>query len=98
ILETGSVSYGKATAYPPVIDLLKAYFRIEGRDETRTIREKGTGKVLSLDRALEPYLSALFSLLEVPVENEGWGRLDPPQRRQRTLDAVKGLRVLGSQG
>ena len=97
ILETGSVSYGKATAYLPVIDLLKAYFHIEGRDETRTIREKVTGKVLSLDRALEPSLSALLSLLEVPVEDEAWGRLDPAQRRQQTLDAVKRLLLRESQ-
>jgi tetratricopeptide (TPR) repeat protein len=97
ILETGSVSYGKATAYLPVIDLLKAYFHIEGRDDTRTIREKVTGKVLSLDRTLEPSLSALLSLLEVPVEDEGWGRLDPLQRRQRTLDAVKRLLLRESQ-
>ena len=33
ILESGSVSYGKATAYLPVIDLLKAYFTIEDRDD-----------------------------------------------------------------
>src|SRR5262245_61013144 len=32
VLESGSVSYGKATAYLPVIDLLKSYFRIEPRD------------------------------------------------------------------
>ncbi len=89
--------YGKATAYLPVIDLLKAYFHIEGRDDTRTIREKVTGKVLSLDRALEPALPALLSLLEVPVEDEEWGRLDPPQRRQRTLDAVKRLLLRESQ-
>ena len=56
VLESGSASYGKATAYLPIIDLLKAYFRIEERHETRTIREKVTGKVLSLDRALEPAL------------------------------------------
>jgi len=97
ILESGSVSYGKATAYLPIIDLLKAYFHIEGRDETRTIREKVTGKVLSLDRTLEPSLSALLSLLEVLVEDEAWGRLDPPQRRQRTLDAVKRLLLRESQ-
>jgi class 3 adenylate cyclase/tetratricopeptide (TPR) repeat protein len=97
ILETASVSYGKATAYLPVIDLLKAYFHIEGRDETRTIREKVTGKVLSLDRALEPSLSALLSLLEVPLEDDTWGRLDPPQRRHRTLDAVKRLLLRESQ-
>jgi class 3 adenylate cyclase/tetratricopeptide (TPR) repeat protein len=91
MLESDTVSYGKATAYLPVIDLLKGYFHIEGRDDTRTIREKVTGKVLSLDRGLEPSLSALLSLLDVPVEDEVWERLDPPQRRQRTLAAVKQL-------
>src|SRR6266568_490690 len=73
-LESGSVSYGKTTPYLPVIDLLKVYFQIEGRDDTRTIREKVTGKVLSLDRALEPALSALLALLEVPVEDAAWER------------------------
>jgi class 3 adenylate cyclase/tetratricopeptide (TPR) repeat protein len=97
ILESGSVFYGKVTAFLPVIDLLKAYFHIEGRDDARTIREKVTGKVLPLDRGLEPSLSALLSLLEVPVEDEAWGRLDPPQRRQRTLDAVKRLLLRESQ-
>ena len=29
VLEAGSVSYGKATSYLPVIDLLKAYFEVE---------------------------------------------------------------------
>src|SRR5207237_303874 len=32
VLESGSVSYGKATSYLPVIDLLKGYFRIGDRD------------------------------------------------------------------
>src|SRR5262249_58862584 len=62
VLESGSASFGKTTAYLPIIDLLKAFFRIEARDDTRTIREKVTGKVLSLDRALEPALSALLAL------------------------------------
>jgi hypothetical protein len=43
----------------------EGYFHIEGRDDTRTIREKVTGKVLSLDRALEPSLAALLSLPEL---------------------------------
>jgi tetratricopeptide (TPR) repeat protein len=96
-LESGSVSYGKTTAYLPVIDLLKAYFQIEGRDDTRTIREKVTGKVLSLDRALEPALSALLVLLEVPVDDATWARLDPSQRRRRTLEAVTRLLLRESQ-
>jgi len=96
-LETGAVSYGKTTAYLPVIDLLKAYFQIEGRDDTRAIREKVTGKVLSLDRALEPALAPLLALLEVPVEDATWARLDPSQRRRRTLEAVTRLWLRESQ-
>src|SRR5215470_3530372 len=91
ILEAGSVSYGKATSYLPVIDLLKAYFKIHERESHREIREKVTGRLLTLDRALEPILPALLALLDVPVEDTRWEALDPAQRRQRTLDAVKSL-------
>jgi class 3 adenylate cyclase/tetratricopeptide (TPR) repeat protein len=91
VLESGSVSYGKATAYRPVIDLLKAYFQIEDRDDARKIREKLTGKLLTLDRALEPALPPLLALLDVPVDDPEWQSLDPPQRRRRTLDACERL-------
>jgi class 3 adenylate cyclase/tetratricopeptide (TPR) repeat protein len=98
ILEASSVSYGKATSYLPVIDLLKGYFKIGDRDDHREMRAKVLGRVLSLDRALEPLLPPLLALLDVPVENAVWQNLDPPQRRQRTLDAVKRLLLRESQG
>ena len=91
ILEAGSVSYGKATPYLPVAALLRGYFQVTDRDERRAIREKVTGKLLTLDRALEPTLPAFLALLDVPVEDRRWEILDPPQRRQHTLDAVKRL-------
>ncbi|MBI3988887.1 MAG: AAA family ATPase, partial [candidate division NC10 bacterium] len=97
ILESSSVSYGKATPYLPVIDLLKVYFQIEDRDDHRKIREKLTGKLLTLDRALEPTLPAFIALLDVPVEEPLWQALDPIQRRQRMLDAVKRLLLRESQ-
>jgi len=97
ILESGSVSYGKATPYLPLIDLLKVYFKITDRDDQREIREKVTGKLLTLDKALEPTLAAFLTLLDVAVEDEQWQNLDPPQRRQRTLDAVKRLLLRESQ-
>ncbi len=98
ILEAGSVSYGKATSYLPVIDLLKAYFKVHDRETHREIREKVTGKLLTLDRALEPILPALLALLDVPVEDAHWQALDPARRRQRTLDAVKHLLLRETQG
>ncbi len=97
VIETGSVSYGKATPYLPVIELLKAYCGIQERDDPRAIRERVAGKLLMLDRALEPLLSPLLALLDVPVDEAAWDALDPPQRRQRTLEAVKRLLLRESQ-
>ena len=97
ILESGSVSYGKATPYLPVIDLLKAYFKIQDRDDHREIREKVTGKLLTLDKSLESTLPAFLALLDVPVDDPMWQALDPLQRRQLTLGAVKRLLLRESQ-
>src|SRR5436189_276662 len=44
VLEAASVSYGKATSYLPVIDLLKRYFKIQDRDDLHEVREKVTVK------------------------------------------------------
>src|SRR3989454_1001953 len=97
ILDASSVSYGKATSYLAVIDLLKGYFKIGDRDDHREMRDKVLGRVLGLDRALEPLLPPLLALLDVPVDDPAWQNLDPPQRRQRTLDAVKRLLLRESQ-
>ena len=43
VVESSSVSYGKATAFLPLIDLLRTYFQIETRD-ARKVREKVTGQ------------------------------------------------------
>src|SRR5713226_8805860 len=91
IVQSASVSYGKATAYLPVIELLRGYFEIESRDDARKIREKVTGKVLTLAPALASVVPALLALLDVPVDEASWHALDPAQRRQQTLDAVKRL-------
>jgi class 3 adenylate cyclase len=97
ILEASSVSYGKATSYLPVLDLLKSYFKICDRDDHREMRAKVLGRVLGLDRGLEPLLPPLLALLDVPVENAAWQTLEPRERRQLTLDAVKRLLLRESQ-
>jgi class 3 adenylate cyclase/tetratricopeptide (TPR) repeat protein len=91
ILEASSVSYGKATPYLPAIDLLKGYFRIGERDDERAIREKVTGKLLTLDRALDSIIAPLAALLGLSVPDPAWNGLDPPRRRRETLDALKRL-------
>jgi class 3 adenylate cyclase/tetratricopeptide (TPR) repeat protein len=97
VLESASVSYGKATAYFPVVDLLKRYCHIEDSDEPRTVRAKVTGQVLTLDDALQDTIPAVLSLLEALPEDSPFLALDPPQRRRRTLEALKRLLLRESQ-
>jgi class 3 adenylate cyclase len=75
LLETLSVSHGKASAYLPLIDLLKNYFDIVQDDDERRRREKIAGKILMLDRALEEIPPYIFTLLEVPrvtISSRDW--------------------------
>jgi class 3 adenylate cyclase/tetratricopeptide (TPR) repeat protein len=93
ILESSSVAYGRATPYLPLIDLLNAYFQLEARDDARRIREKVTGKLLTLDETLKPTLPAILALLDVPVEDAAWQALEPLQHRRHTLEAVRHLLI-----
>ena len=90
-LEAFSVSHGKASAYLPLIDLLKNYFEITTEDDERKRREKITGKVLALDRTLEDTLTYLFSLMGVSDAADALGQMDPQVRQRRTLEAAKRL-------
>ena len=97
VLESTSVSYGKATPYFPVIDLLKRYCHVDDGDDARTIRAKVTGQVLTLDATLQDTLPALLALLDAAPDDSPFLRLDPPQRRQRTLDGLKRVLLRESQ-
>jgi class 3 adenylate cyclase/tetratricopeptide (TPR) repeat protein len=90
-LETTAVSYGKATSYLPVVDLLRAYFRLQERDDAREVRVKVVGRVLALDESLRSILPPLLALLDVSQGDSDWQRLDPPQRREQTLQALRML-------
>ena len=98
VLESASVSYGKATAYFPVVDLLKRYAHVEDVDEPRAIRAKVTGQVLTLDETLQETVPALLWLLDVLPDDSPFRTLEPPQRRQRTLEALKRVLLRESQG
>jgi class 3 adenylate cyclase/tetratricopeptide (TPR) repeat protein len=97
VLESSSVSYGKASAYLPVIDLCKSYFRIDTQDDRRSIREKVTGKLLTLDESFRAMVPAFLSLLEESSEDAAWEALDPGQRRRRTVDGLRRMLLRESQ-
>src|SRR6201981_3145843 len=89
VLEAFSVSHGKATAYLPVVELLRNYFDISATDDERKRREKVNGKVLTLDRALEDTVPYLFSLLGIVEGDDPLAQMDGQVNKRRTLDAIK---------
>jgi class 3 adenylate cyclase/tetratricopeptide (TPR) repeat protein len=91
VLEASSVSYGKATPYAPVVELLKSYFKLGDHDSQRESREKVTGKLLTLDEGLKPTLPAFLELLNVAVDGAAWSTVEPSFRRQQTLQAIRNL-------
>jgi class 3 adenylate cyclase/tetratricopeptide (TPR) repeat protein len=97
VLESASVSYGKATPYFPVLDLLRRYAHVDEGDDTRTIRAKVTGQVLTLDETIQDAIPPLLALLDALPDDSPFLRLDPPQRRQRTLAALKRVLLRESQ-
>ena len=89
VLDTFSVSHGKASAYQPLIDLLHSYFEITSEDDGRKRREKVGGKVLMLDRALEDALPYLFSLMGIAETPDPLAQMDGQIRKRRMLEAIK---------
>lgn len=91
VLETFSVSHGKASPFLPLIDLLHGYFGLETGDDNRRRREKLAGRIAILDRSLEDTLPYLFSLLGMVEDDDPLADMDDALRRQRTFEAIKRL-------
>jgi predicted ATPase len=89
VLEAYSVSHGKASAWLPVLELLKNYFEIADEDDHSRRSEKVEAKVRALDPALAETLPHILSLLGIAGASASLAMMDARIRRRRTLEAVK---------
>jgi class 3 adenylate cyclase len=97
VLRGRTVSYARGTPYLPIIELLRTYLGVQERDDPREVRARVADKLLTLDRTLEAFLTPLLAVFDAPIDDAAWKALDPPQRRQRILEAVKRLLLRASQ-
>ena len=97
-LASHSVSYGKATAYLPILRPAESATSDRHPEDRRPDAGASHGQLLTLDRALRSPCSSLAGTTggACPTRPE-WQARDPPQRRRRTLDAVKHLLLRESQ-
>ena len=89
LLEAYSVSHGKASAWLPVLELLRHYFGLQDADEAATRRDKVRAALAALDLALSDLLPYLLNLLAIQQDPDPLLQLDPQVKRRRTLDAIK---------
>lgn len=90
-LEGRCASYGATTAFLPIIDALRRFFRIDDRDDTATVRGKIAGGVADLGVDLEWTVTYLAQLLGIDGEASTSGTLDSATRRSETFRALKEL-------
>jgi class 3 adenylate cyclase/tetratricopeptide (TPR) repeat protein len=76
VLEGASVSYGKATPYFPLIEMLRRYFQIADGEGREDIREQVVMHILELDNmfkdAIPPMLSLLGALPDEVHPSAAW--------------------------
>ena len=91
VLEAPSVSYGKATSYFPVIEMLHRYCEISGGDAAEIVQEKIVDQVLKLDGMLNDAIAPILALLGVlpDYKEDGLASHGSNGRRQDVLDAIK---------
>jgi class 3 adenylate cyclase/tetratricopeptide (TPR) repeat protein len=92
-LEGRALSFGRAMAFHPLIDLLRRNFRLEEGDPEGTIVTKIERGVLRLGEDLRPTLPYLRYLLSVEPGDAAVLTMDPQQRRGEIFDALRRLTV-----
>ena len=93
VLEVYSVSHDKASAWLPVLELLKSYFELADEDDDRRRSEKVEAKVPGLDPALADTLPYILSLLGIASADASLAMMDAQIRRRRTLEAIKRILI-----
>jgi predicted ATPase len=92
-LEGRCIHYGETLPYYPFVEILKKICRIEDTDSEAAYRQKVKDSILGLESAFEAALPFLEDLLSLKVEDKAYARMEPDQRRWKTIDAVKNLLI-----
>jgi class 3 adenylate cyclase/tetratricopeptide (TPR) repeat protein len=87
------LSFGKAMAFHPLVDLLRRQFGVEEGDAEATIAEKIERGVAAVGAALGPVAPYLRALLSIDPGDADVRAMSPAQRRGETLEALRRLLV-----
>jgi class 3 adenylate cyclase/tetratricopeptide (TPR) repeat protein len=90
-LEGRCVSFGRNSAYLPVIDLLKRFFGIVDGDDEAAIITRVDETAAGWDESAQKRVPYLKYLLSVDPGDKAVGLMDPQERRVEIFDALEAL-------
>ncbi len=96
-LEGRCLHYGSSMAYLPLLDIMRSYFEIKEGEQESIIKKKIKEKISELDEKLKTVLPPFQELLSLKVEDEGYIKLEPKQKRERIFEALRDLFIRESQ-
>ena len=94
VLEAGGAPYGQNISYQPISNFLRGWLNVTAKDRQDDIQRKlqaRLGPIASERPEIQP---AMESLLDLPVRDAAWQQLEPAQRRQWIINAIR-LLILG---
>ncbi len=96
-LEGRCLHYGRSIAYLPILDLLKSFFDIKDGDREFIIKNKIKDAVTNLDEKLNSIIPPFQEILSLKVDDKDFVNLEPPQKREKTYEALRDLLIRESQ-
>jgi class 3 adenylate cyclase/tetratricopeptide (TPR) repeat protein len=87
-MEGKCLSYSKAVAYHPIIDILKANFKIKAEDENKQVMVKIQGGLNSLQITEADSLSFILDLLSVQDSGINKYAMSPEAKRDRIIKTL----------
>jgi predicted ATPase len=96
-LEGHCWSYGRATPYLPILDLLRAYCGITPDDSAGSITVKVRGQLQGTGMTPDAWAPYLLHLLEIQVGTEDLVGVSPERLKAKTFEALRKLCLHRSQ-
>ena len=88
--------YGGSMPYLPILDVLRSYIGVKEGEQELVIRQKLNERIHELDENLQHVIPPFQELLSVKADDEGFAKLEPKQKREKTFEAIRDLLIRGS--
>lgn len=96
IIKTDAISIDSGSSYRTIIGLLQTWLDVDDRDTQADIAKKLQSRTEAIGAITELALTALHSLLGLPVVDDAWDTLSTSQRALRISEALKSVLLLES--